>query len=156
MDQNRKLLQDLGKLDGVGMAGLQLIETLKANGSESDFFAKWSGYQAKALNAEQEIGVSTQFLAAIPSFLTTLTNTVVLVLGGFLIFKGENDHRDAGGFSKPDVKFSQPVTGLVSLGSQLQEMEGDMNRIDDVLKYPVDEQVKEDVQGADSNNSFKN
>jgi ABC-type bacteriocin/lantibiotic exporter with double-glycine peptidase domain len=51
--------------------------------------------------------------------------------------------------------FLQPVTGLVSLGSQLQEMEGDMNRIDDVLKYPVDEQTKEDVQGADSDNIYK-
>jgi ABC-type bacteriocin/lantibiotic exporter with double-glycine peptidase domain len=61
VDQNRKLLQNIGKLDGFAMSGLQLIETLKANGSESDFFAKWSGYQAKALNAEQEIGVSTQF-----------------------------------------------------------------------------------------------
>ncbi|NLW38815.1 MAG: NHLP family bacteriocin export ABC transporter peptidase/permease/ATPase subunit, partial [Peptococcaceae bacterium] len=155
VDQNRKLLQDLGKLDGVGMAGLQLIETLKANGSESDFFAKWSGYQAKALNAEQEIGVSTQFLAAIPSFLTTLTNTVVLVLGGFLIFKGEMTIGMLVAFQSLMSSFLQPVTGLVSLGSQLQEMEGDMNRIDDVLKYPVDEQVKEDVQGADSNNSFK-
>jgi ABC-type bacteriocin/lantibiotic exporter with double-glycine peptidase domain len=34
-------------------------------------------------------------------------------------------------------------------------MEGDMNRIDDVLKYPVDEQTKEDVQGADSDNIYK-
>jgi NHLM bacteriocin system ABC transporter peptidase/ATP-binding protein len=155
VDQNRKLLQDLGKLDGVAMSGLQLIETLKANGSESDFFAKWSGYQAKALNAEQEIGVSTQFLSAIPSFLTTLTNTVVLVLGGVLIFKGEMTIGMLVAFQSLMSSFLQPVTGLVSLGSQLQEMEGDMNRIDDVLKYPVDEQTKEDVQGADSDNIYK-
>jgi NHLM bacteriocin system ABC transporter peptidase/ATP-binding protein len=155
VDQNRKLLQDLGKMDGTAMSGLQLIETLKANGSESDFFAKWSGYQAKALNTEQEIGISTQFLSAIPSFLTTLTNTVVLVLGGFLIFKGEMTIGMLVAFQSLMSSFLQPVTGLVSLGSQLQEMEGDMNRIDDVLKYPVDEQTKEDVQGAEEDNTFK-
>ena len=154
VDQNRKRLQDVGKLNGAAMSGLQLIETLKANGSESDFFAKWSGYQAKALNAEQEIGVSTQFLSAIPSFLTTLTNTVVLVLGGFLIFKGEMTIGMLVAFQSLMSSFLQPVTGLVSLGSQLQEMEGDMNRIDDVLKYPVDEQTKEDVQGTDSGNVY--
>ena len=65
--QNRKLLQDLGKLDGVGMAGLQLIETLRANGSESRHFCQMVGIPGKALNAEQEIRVSPQFLAAIPS-----------------------------------------------------------------------------------------
>lgn len=155
VDQNRKLLQDLGKMDGTAMSGLQLIETLKANGSESDFFAKWSGYQAKALNTEQEIGISTQFLSAIPSFLTTLTNTVVLVLGGFLIFKGEMTIGMLVAFQSLMSSFLQPVTGLVSLGSQLQEMEGDMNRIDDVLKYPVDEQTKEDVQDDESDNIFK-
>jgi NHLM bacteriocin system ABC transporter peptidase/ATP-binding protein len=155
VDQNRKLLQNIGKLDGFAMSGLQLIETLKENGSESDFFAKWSGYQAKALNAEQEIGVSTQFLSAIPSFLTTLTNTVVLILGGFLIFNGEMTIGMLVAFQSLMSSFLQPVTGLVSLGSQLQEMEGDMNRIDDVLKYPVDEQTKEDVQDPDSDNVYK-
>lgn len=149
VDQNRKLLQDTGKLNGAAMSGLQLIETLKANGSESDFFAKWSGYQAKALNAEQEIGVSTQLLSAIPSFLTTLTNTVVLVAGGFLIFKGEMTIGMLVAFQSLMSSFLQPVTGLVSLGSQLQEMEGDMNRIDDVLKYPVDEQTEEEVRDAE-------
>ncbi|MCL6611570.1 MAG: NHLP family bacteriocin export ABC transporter peptidase/permease/ATPase subunit [Peptococcaceae bacterium] len=148
VDQNRKLLQDAGRMNGVAMSGLQIIETLKATGSESDFFAKWSGYQAKALNAEQELGVSTQFLSAVPSFLTTLTNTVVLVLGGFLIFSGEMTIGMLVAFQSLMTSFLDPVTGLVGLGSQLQEMEGDMNRIDDVLKYPADKQIREDTPAA--------
>lgn len=145
VDLNRRLLQDQGKLSGTAMSGLQIIETLKASGAESDFFARWSGYQAKTLNAEQEMGVSTQFLSAIPTFLTTLTNTVVLVLGGFLIFKGELTIGALVAFQSLMSSFLEPVNGLVSLGSQLQEMEGDMNRLDDVLKYPVDEQTREDL-----------
>ena len=152
VDQNRKLLQDQGKLGGAAMSGLQIIETLKATGAESDFFAKWSGYQAKALNAEQEIGVSTQFLSAIPAFLTTLTNTVVLVLGGFLIFRGELTIGMLVAFQSLTASFMGPVTGLVSLGSQLQEMEGDMNRLDDVLQYPAEERTKEDLPGAVGDN----
>lgn len=155
VDQNRKLLQDMGKLSGTAMSGLQIIETLKATGSESDFFAKWSGYHAKALNAEQELGVSTQYLSAIPAFLSTLTNTVVLVLGGFLIFEGEMTIGMLVAFQSLMASFMQPVTGLVGLGSRLQEMEGDMNRIDDVLKYPVDEQTGEDARDADGDDFYE-
>ncbi|GBF35764.1 type I secretion system ATPase, LssB family LapB [Desulfocucumis palustris] len=144
VDLNYRLLQDVGKLKGASMSGLQLIETLKATGSESDFFAKWSGYQAKVLNSEQEMGVTTQYLSAIPSFLTMLVNAVVLVLGGFLIFRGEMTIGMLVAFQSLMSSFLEPVNGLVSLGSQLQEMEGDMNRLDDVMRYPADARMRED------------
>lgn len=139
VDQNRKLLQDRGKLQANAMSGLQVIETLKATGSEGDFFAKWSGYQAKALNNEQKMGVSTQFLSAIPPFLTALTNAIVLVLGGFYILSGQLTIGMLVAFQSLMTSFMTPVNNMVSLGSELQELEGDMNRLDDVLKYPVDE-----------------
>lgn len=153
MDLNSKLLQDQGKLNGTSMSGLQIIETLKATGSESDFFAKWSGFQAKTLNAEQEMGVSTQLLSAIPTFLSTLTNAVVLVLGGFLVFRGELTIGMLVAFQSLMTSFLEPVNGLVSLGSQLQEVEGDMNRLDDVLQYPVDSQIKENLPDDGSKES---
>ena len=72
VDANLRLQQDAGKLVGVSMAGVQQIETLKASGSESDFFTQWSGYHAKVLNSEQEMGATTQYLTSIPPLLTAL------------------------------------------------------------------------------------
>ncbi|WRO21063.1 NHLP family bacteriocin export ABC transporter peptidase/permease/ATPase subunit [Metallumcola ferriviriculae] len=141
VDQNRKLLKDRGKLGGTGMSGLQIIETLKATGSESDFFAKWSGYQAKALNSEQELGVSSQFLSVFPTFLTGINNTIVLALGGFLILEGQMTIGMLVAFQSLMASFMSPVTGIVGLGAELQEMEGEMNRLDDVLKYPLDQEA---------------
>ena len=144
VDLNRMLQQDRGKIIGTAMSGLQVIETLKATGSESDFFAKWSGYQAKALNAEQQIGVTNQYLSAIPLFLSTITNAVVLVMGGFIILNGGMTIGGLVAFQSLMTSFMTPVIGLVGLGGQLQEIEADMNRLDDVLKYPVDNQTRAD------------
>jgi len=149
VDLNRMLQQDRGKIIGAAMAGLQVIETLKATGSESDFFAKWSGYQAKTLNAEQQIGVTNHYLSAIPVFLSTMTNVVVLVMGGFIILNGDMTIGGLVAFQSLMASFMTPVLGLVGLGGQLQEIEADMNRLDDVLKYPVDQQTRAN-QDADS------
>lgn len=144
-DQNKKLLQDRGKLGGVAISGLQIIETLKSTGSESDFFAKWSGYQAKALNAEQELGVSSQFLTVFPAFLTGINNVIVLTLGGFLILEGEITIGMLVAFQSLMTSFMSPVNEMLGLGAQLQELEGEMSRLDDVLKYPVDQEVADDA-----------
>ncbi len=139
VDLNSKLLKERGKLVGTGMSGLQIIETLKATGSESDFFAKWSGYQARALNSEQELGVSSQFLTVFPTFLTGINNTIILALGGFLILEGQMTIGMLVAFQSLMASFMTPVTGIVGLGAQLQEVEGEMNRLDDVLKYPIEQ-----------------
>lgn len=146
VDLNRKLLKERGKLVGTGMSGLQIIETLKATGSESDFFAKWSGYQAKTLNSEQELGVSSQFLTVFPTFLTGINNTIVLALGGFLIMEGQMTIGMLVAFQSLMASFMSPVTGIVGLGAELQEMEGEMNRLDDVLKYPIDQEAQAELE----------
>lgn len=138
-DMNAKLLQDYGKMQGTAMSGLQMIETLKATGSEGDFFAKWAGYQSKTLNAEQKMGVSNQLLSGIPGFLTALTNTLVLIVGGFRILDGHMTIGMLVAFQSLMSSFMDPVNSLVQMGGVLQTLKGDMTRLDDVLKYPVDD-----------------
>lgn len=82
VDANLRLAQEQGKVAGVAISGIQVIETVKASGLEADLFTRFAGYYAKSLNAEQELGVQTQILTVLPTLLTALATAAILVVGG--------------------------------------------------------------------------
>ena len=137
-DGNLRLLQERGKLVGCSVAGLQGLETLKATGSETEFFATWAGHQAKLASAEQGLGASAQYLSEIPLLLASINTAAILVLGGSRVIDGVFTMGILVAFQTLMFSFMAPVNQLVNLGGKLQEAAGDMNRLDDVLHYPVD------------------
>ncbi|HEX8391718.1 MAG TPA: NHLP family bacteriocin export ABC transporter peptidase/permease/ATPase subunit [Longimicrobium sp.] len=138
VDLTQRLAQDAGKLMGTAMGGLQTIESLKATGSESDFFARWSGYQAKVINASQQLSVTSQVLAQVPPFLLSINTALLLGFGGMRVMDGHLSMGMLMAFQALMLAFVNPVNRLVSLGGTLQEVRGDMNRLDDVLRARVD------------------
>jgi len=132
---NQQLQQEMGKLMGVSMSGLRMIETLKASGGESDFFAKWGGHEAKVTNANQELAMPTQLLGMVTPLLLAINNLVVLVVGGYRVMDGVLTMGMLVAFQSLMSSFLQPFNQLVQLGSTLQETTSDIKRLDDALKY---------------------
>ncbi|WP_095514882.1 NHLP family bacteriocin export ABC transporter peptidase/permease/ATPase subunit [Rubrivirga sp. SAORIC476] len=133
-EANQRMLSERGKVLGAAMGGLQTIETLKASGAEGDFFARWAGYHAKASNAQQELGLYSQVLAIVPPVLVALNTAIVLGLGALRVMDGEMTMGMLVAFQALTASFIAPVNQLVGLGGTLQEVEGDLGRLDDVLR----------------------
>src|SRR6185312_15612029 len=134
-DHNRRLLSEEGKLHGAILGGLEMIETIKANGSESDLMARWTGYQAKMINLEQHLEQSGVLLQAIPVLCAMLNAVFVLVLGSTQVLRGQLTLGGLVAFQLLLASFLTPVSRLVGMGARLQTASGDLNRIDDVLNH---------------------
>ena len=140
VDLNQRCQTEQGKLIGESMGGLQIIETLKATGSEFDFFARWSGYQAKLNNALQELHRWSTLVTPLPSLLTMLAALLVLGLGGAKVMNGEMTMGALIAFQTLMMSFMTPVNQMVCLADRFQEAVADMNRLDDVFHYEQDHQ----------------
>jgi ATP-binding cassette subfamily C protein len=142
VDANQRLIQEHGKAAGASIAALQSIETLKASGLESDFFSRWSGYYTKAINSQQELGVTNQTFSVLPTLLSALSSMLLLVVGGLRVMDGHLSIGMLVAFQGLMQSFEEPVNNLVNFGSTLQELEGNLIRLDDVLDNPVDPLVE--------------
>jgi len=135
-NDNIRMLQERGKLVGVSMSALQMIETVKSSGTETDCFARWAGYQAKVVNAEQSLGVGTLILSGVPPVLTALSAVAVIGLGGVRVIDGALTMGMLVAYQLLMGNFVEPLTNLVQTGGSLQQARGDLARLDDVLHYP--------------------
>ena len=137
-DVNVVLVSETAKLSAVSFAGIQAIETIKASGSEDDFFARWSGQQAKVVNGSQQLGAATQALATVPILLGGLSGAAIITLGALQVQEGALSLGSLLALQSLAISFTVPIQSLVTLGETFQEAEGTLASLDDVLRYPVE------------------
>jgi ATP-binding cassette, subfamily C, bacterial len=135
---SRRVIHEESKAQGALIGGLNTIETLKASGSEADLFQRWSGLLAKSTNAKQKLELATQLFLVVPPLLTTVANASVLGLGAVRVMDGALTIGELVAFQSLMSSFLLPVNNLVAIAGKVQTMDGNMARIDDVLRYPPD------------------
>ena len=141
----RVMMRDAGKLASATVSGIEMIETIKASGAENGFFEKWSGYQASVNTQNVRFEKINNYLGMIPAILTQLANTAVLILGVYLCMTGQFTVGMVMAFQGFLGSFMQPAQTLISAGQQFQELRTEMERVEDVMKYPTDVEIDEDI-----------
>ncbi len=138
INTTRVQLRDAGKLAGATVAGIEMIETIKASGAENGFFEKWAGYQAGLNTQTVKFTKINHYFGMIPQLVSTLTATAVLMLGVYLTIKGQFTVGMILAFQGFLSSFTAPASSLIGAGQTIQEMRTNMERIEDVMEYPTD------------------
>ncbi len=141
-----KIQMESGKLSGVIMSGIEMIESLKANGSENDFFQQWSGQETKVLMENQKLALTNMGNTIVPSIISQVLNSLILCVGAFRVMDGHLTIGMLMAYQMLSSNFASPINSFVSLGQKLLEVNADMQRIDDVLDYPVEKIFKDDQE----------
>ncbi len=140
----RVMMRDSGKLASATVSGIEMIETIKSSGAENGFFEKWSGYQASVNTQNVRFQRINSYLGMIPPILTQLANSAVLILGVYLCMTGEFTVGMVMAFQGFLGSFMTPAQTLISAGQTFQELRTEMERVEDVMKYPTDVEFNDD------------
>lgn len=145
----RVQMRDAGKLAGASVAGIEMIETIKASGAENGYFEKWAGYQASVNTQKVKFSRLNQYLGLVPSFVSGLSNTAVLIIGVWLTMQGQFTVGMIMAFQGFLESFLSPAEKLISAGQTLQEMRTEMERVEDVMEYPTDVEFSDMQEDAE-------
>ena len=138
VNMTRVQMRDNAKLSSATVSGMEMIETIKSSGAENGFFEKWSGYQASVNAQSAKFAKANLWLMVLPGFISTLTNTVITMLGVFFVMEGHFTVGMITAFQGVLGSFTAPAESLISAGQTVMEMRTAMERIEDVMQYPED------------------
>lgn len=134
----RSTQQSEGRYLSATVSCLDNMESIKAAGAEAGFFEYWSGLWTRKFNKEREVRMHQAEMSLLPSLTASLLDTAVLLIGAWYILQGELSVGMLMAFQGFMSAFLAPVGNIVSGSQLLIEMRSQMERVDDVMKYPDD------------------
>ena len=143
----RSMEQSEGQYFSATISCIDNMESIKAAGAETGFFKYWSGLWAHKFNVSGHASEEQTRMALLPVLANGLVNMAVLVLGAYLILKGELTVGMLMAFQGFMGSFLAPVNEVVNASQKIVEMRSQMERVEDVMKYPEDHRdSKGDIQ----------
>ena len=132
----KNVQRDDGKLSGVMLSTVSMIETIKSGGAEEGVFEQLSGYHAKYASAMLELREKSTALSTAAQILTGLSSGAVLMLGVYYIFDGRFTIGALMAFQSFLSLFLTPISTLSASMQSFQTVNGSLDRIGDVMRYP--------------------
>ena len=132
----RSMQQSEGLYFSTTVSCIDNMESIKAAGAETGFFKYWSGLWAHTFNMNGNATEAQLRMALLPVLASGLVNMAVLVLGAYFILEGELTVGMLMAFQGFMGSFLEPVNAIVNGSRTIIEMRSQMERVEDVMKYP--------------------
>ncbi len=142
IDLSRVASRDSGKLSSMTVAGVEMIETIKSTGAEDGFFEKWSGYHAAVNDSSIKSTKLSQSVGMIPEIVSQVIDIIILLIGAYLIIKGNMTVGIFFAFQGFLSSFLQPFSKIVNMRLEMQRTKISMERVQDVFNYKTDVEYK--------------
>ena len=139
---NFRLAMVQGKATGVGMSVVQGIESVKASGLENESFVLWSASFNEGLKELQNQSLANSLAELVGTTSGFLLVMGVLLLGGVLIILGQLSLGELMAFQFLMGMIQAPLQQLNILTNQLQQIDGEMGLLNDVVDTAVDPSVR--------------
>ena len=135
---SRVRMRDSGKLYGATVAGIEMIETIKASGAENGYFERWAGFSASVNAADVQAARMGRFWNMLPGLVRSISEIAILMIGVLLIIQGQFTVGMLLAFQSFMTSFMVPVYELMEVSKSVQEMKSSMERVEDVMNYEPD------------------
>ena len=154
LDRRHALQREQGDLLGLGMLLLHQMDNLRMTASDDQFFSRWSGRQASALDARNRHAEFGHVSAAIPGLLMAFGSAAILAFAAPQVMAGELTLGMLVGLYFLGAMFLAPVGRLVDLADQRQALEVDIHRLQDILDAKEDPTFSRRNPKVDSISTF--
>ena len=136
--QSQAMRREQGLLIGVGMQMLSHADNLRMTGSDDRFFSRWSGQQARELQARQLFSELGSVSTALPGLVAALRAAAILGVGGSLVLSGDMTLGTLVGFFILAEMFLAPVGRFLEFADKRRALETDLQRLEDIFKTAED------------------
>jgi len=137
-DGHRKVLVEEARAAGLVNRSLATLEEAHATGTADLVFARVAGARAGVISRRQVFERNGVLLQAVQQALATVALVAVLMDAGHDVMAGIVTVGMMLGFQGLMSLFIAPVAQLVAAGSALQDVRGNLERLDDVTRHPRD------------------
>ena len=135
---SRVSARDSGKLGAMTVAGVEMIETIKSAGAEDGFFEKWSGLHASVNESRIKSVKLNMYVGMIPQLVSQVINIIVLMIGAYLIIRGNMTIGIFFAFQGFLAAFLAPFSKIINARLEMQQTKVSMERVQDVFNYQTD------------------
>ena len=153
--RSQAMRREQGLLIGFGMQMLKSADNLRMTGSDDRFFSRWSGQQARELEARQLYSELGSVNTALPGLIAALRAAAILGLGGSFVMTGAMTLGTLVGFYILAEMFLAPIGRFLEFADKRQALETDLQRLEDISKTAEDPVFARRSPEAESIPTFK-